>query len=53
MQGMSDRLQKPTHPYCPTCDLPMLLVKTERGAIADQFECKVCGCVTKRAEPRE
>ena len=43
------------HPRCPTCDVPMWLVKVELGEIAaaQEFECKVCDRKLKRAVPRE
>ena len=42
---------EPKHPICPTCDVPMWLVRVEyrpAGVIDDPatrqvFECKVCG----------
>jgi hypothetical protein len=46
---------KPSHPNCPTCGVPMWLVKVELGEIADlhQFECKVCDRKAARTIPRE
>jgi hypothetical protein len=40
--------KKNPHPRCPTCDVPMWLVKIEvvDGEEMHQFECKVCDATT-------
>jgi transposase-like protein len=47
--------QRSVHPSCPTCDVPMWLVKVEIGDIADrqQFECKVCDRTERRTVRHE
>ena len=43
----------PPHPHCPTCDVPLWLVKVELGEIAAKQECKACDRRLERAVPRE
>jgi hypothetical protein len=45
----------PDHPNCPTCDVPMWLVKVQLGdAIqVQEFQCQVCYAKLSSTRPRE
>jgi len=44
----------PSNPTCPTCNVPMWLMKVQLGDVAEaqEFECKVCDGKVRRTLPR-